>query len=539
MSKSLWALCLPFIALSSLSFNAMGADQSIMQAQKLMQTLSATKQLYVDEVDESKLVDDAITGMLEKLDPHSVYIPAKDVEKANEVLTGGFDGIGVQFQMLKDTLFVVQAIPGGPSEKVGIVAGDRIISANDTSIVKMKSIDIQKRLRGKKGTRVKVEVVRRGQKNPIVFNITRDKIPIYSVDAAFMAAPKVGYIRVSSFSANMVEQFGDSLRVLINRGAENLILDLQGNGGGYLVAAFQLANHFLPNKDMMIVYTEGAHAQREEMKSNGMGWFQKGKLVVLVDESSASASEILSGAIQDWDRGVIVGRRTFGKGLVQRPLTLNDGSQIRLTTGRYYTPSSRCIQRPYDSGADNYRHDLIDRYNRGEMTDADKIHFPDSLKCYTLVNKRTVYGGGGIMPDVFVPVDTTRYSDFHRDLLAKGTINKFVTNYVDKNRKDLTKTYNLKQKGAFEKFKEKFSLEESDLKILLAEAEKDSVKFNQEQYDKSKDLIKFQLKALIARNLWSTNEYFQIWCLRDPSFLKALDILGDEKMYENCLKGGK
>lgn len=391
-------------------------------SRKLQLAEFAISNLYVDQVDENKLVESAIVKMLEQLDPHSTYSDPEEVKALNEPLQGNFDGIGIQFNMATDTLFVIQPVSGGPSEKVGILAGDRIIEVNDTVIagVKMTTEDVMRRLRGKRGTEVTVKVMRRGVKELLPFTIKRDKIPVYSLDASYMVDKKIGYIRVNRFAATTGKEFADALHRLQKEGMRDLILDLQGNGGGYLNAAIELANQFLGKKEL-IVYTEGRRNPRAEFDAEGNGDFLNGRLVVLVDEFSASASEIVTGALQDWDRAIVVGRRTFGKGLVQRPIDLPDGSMIRLTVARYYTPSGRCIQKPYES-IEQYNKDLIDRYNRGEMLSADSIHFPDSLKYKTLKLGRTVYGGGGIMPDYFVPVDTTMYTDYYLALRDKGAI---------------------------------------------------------------------------------------------------------------------
>ena len=400
-------------------------------SRKLQLAEFAISNLYVDQVDENKLVESAIVKMLEQLDPHSTYSDPEEVKALNEPLQGNFDGIGIQFNMATDTLFVIQPVSGGPSEKVGILAGDRIIEVNDTVIagVKMSTEDVMRRLRGKRGTEVTVKVMRRGVKELLPFTIKRDKIPVYSLDASYMVDKKIGYIRVNRFAATTGKEFADALHRLQKEGMRDLILDLQGNGGGYLNAAIELANQFLGKKEL-IVYTEGRRNPRAEFDAEGNGDFLNGRLVVLVDEFSASASEIVTGALQDWDRAIVVGRRTFGKGLVQRPIDLPDGSMIRLTVARYYTPSGRCIQKPYES-IEQYNKDLIDRYNRGEMLSADSIHFPDSLKYKTLKLGRTVYGGGGIMPDYFVPVDTTMYTDYYLALRDKGAIVQMNLKLVD------------------------------------------------------------------------------------------------------------
>ncbi len=529
-------------------------------SRKLNMVLYSIENLYVDKVDDDKLVDDAIVSLLKELDPHSNYLNQEEVKEMNEPLQGNFEGIGIQFNMLTDTLYVVSVISGGPSEKVGLLAGDRIIQVNDSLIagVKMKNTDIMKRLRGKKGTTVDVKVLRGNVPGLIDFKIVRDKIPIHSLEASYMIDKETGYIRLNRFAATSHDEFLDAFNILKSKGMKNLIFDLQDNGGGYLNAAIDIANEFL-NGDKTIVYTEGLRQKRDDAKASGKGVFETGKLVVLINETSASASEIVAGALQDWDRAVLVGRRSFGKGLVQRPIPLPDGSMIRLTTARYYTPTGRCIQKPYEKGdADSYNKDLADRYNHGEMISADSIHFPDSLKYYTLENKRIVYGGGGIMPDYFIPVDTSRYTVFHRNIIAKGIVNKLTMNYIDKNRDELKKDY-----PTFKKFNENYFVSDDMMNELLNRAKedkiaskKDTTKVSQsempestdsssqgltekdmEEYKKSEPLIRLQLKAIIARDLWDMNEYFQVMNQDNESYKKALEIIEDNNKYNKLLKG--
>lgn len=487
---------------------------------KLTLAQFAIANLYVDETDADKLVESAIMGMLEELDPHSTYSNAEEVKKMNEPLQGNFDGIGIQFNIAEDTLFVIQPVSGGPSEKVGIRAGDRIIMVNDTLIagVKMTTDDITRRLKGPKGTKVDVKVVRRGVDEPLSFTIKRDKIPVYSLDASYMITSKIGYIKINRFGATTYEEFMDALASLKGQGLQDLILDLQGNGGGYLNAAIDIANEFLGAGEL-IVYTEGRRNPRREFFAKGDGKHQSGRLVVLVDEYSASASEIVAGAVQDWDRGVVVGRRTFGKGLVQRPIDLPDGSMIRLTVARYYTPAGRCIQKPYES-IEKYNADLIERYNRGEMMSADSIHFPDSLKCSTLKKGRIVYGGGGIMPDYFVPVDTALFTKYHSQLSNKGVLLKVHFQWIDAYREEWMKEY-----GDYAVFCKKFELDDAMMQQLIAEGEKEGVKFDEEQYQRSESLIKLQLKALIARDLWDMNEYYHTINVVNESVNKAVELL--------------
>ena len=519
-----YAYCLLLTLTSILICNSLSA-QSNQAARKLQLAEFAISRLYVDEVNEEELVEKAITSMLEELDPHSTYTNAEEARKMNEPLEGEFEGIGIQFQMMEDTLLVVQPVSGGPSEKVGILAGDRITAVEDTLIagVKMSTEEIMSRLRGPKGSVVKLTVIRRDIDEPLTFEVKRDKIPIYSLDASYMIAPTIGYIRLNKFGANTIEEFQAALSKLQGQGMKDLILDLQGNGGGYLNAAIDLANEFLPQKSL-IVYTEGKASKRSEFVAKGNGNFLKGKLVVLVDEYSASASEIVSGAIQDWDRGTIVGRRTFGKGLVQRPIDLPDGSMIRLTIARYYTPSGRCIQKPYVKGEEeDYDNELVKRLEHGELMHADSIHLPDSLMFKTKRLGRTVYGGGGIMPDYFVPIDTTLYSDYHRDLVAKGVVIKTTLNYIEKNRKALTKSYR-----KFDDFNRKFEVSNELLDELRKEGEKSGVAFNETEYNTSLPRIKAQLKALIARDIWEMSEYYQVMNLTDDVVQQALKIIEKE-----------
>ncbi len=506
--------------------------------QKVQTTMYAISKYYMDTVNTEQLVDNAIVGMLENLDPHSKYIPKKEVQKMNEPLDGKFEGIGVMFQMMKDTLLVIQTISGGPSEKVGIRAGDRIVFVNDSTIagVKMQNTDIMKKLRGPKGTPVRVKVLRRGVKELIEFKIIRDIIPIYSIDASYMVDKTIGYIKINKFSETTLDEFNAAMSKLQSKGMKSLIIDLQDNGGGYLNTAVKLASCVLP-ANKLVVYSEGVNQLREVFNTSGKPQFEKGDIVVLVDESSASASEILSGSIQDWDRGLIVGRRTFGKGLVQKPIPLPDGSIIRLTTAQYFIPSGRCVQRPYKDNLKDYDKDLIERYNRGELMHEDSISFPDSLKYYTLNSKRPVYGGGGIMPDIFVPLDTTKYTKYHRNLAAKNVLNDFVLNYMEKNRGELETKYQPKSdeknaEAGLLNFINKFNISEKDLSAIKEAGDKEKVEFNEEQFEKSKNLIKKQVKAMIARDLWDTGAYYQIMNDENPIFQKGVEALQNKELYK-------
>jgi len=479
--------------------------------------------LYVDSVDETKLVEDAIRGMLDKLDPHSSYSTPKEVKALSEPLNGNFEGIGVQFNMMEDTLLVIQPVTNGPSEKVGIIAGDRIVSVNDTAIagVKMSKEEIMKRLRGPKGTKVHLGVMRTGISDMLKFTVVRDKIPVKSIDATYMIRPSIGYIRIGSFGATTYAEFIESLQSLRQQGMEHLILDLQENGGGYLKAAVDVANEFLKEDDL-IVYTEGRKVTRADYSADGDGKFQTGKVVVLVDGYTASAAEIVTGAIQDQDRGIVVGRRTFGKGLVQRPIDLPDGSMIRLTIAHYYTPSGRCIQKPYTKGAGkDYAMDMLNRLKSGELTSADSIHFIDSLKYETLREHRVVYGGGGIMPDEFVPLDTTIYTRFHRELAAKSIIIQQNLRYVDNHRKELQQRWT-----SFDDFKQNYEIPQSFVQAIIAEGEKQGIKpKDDEELERTLPYLCLQMKALIARDLWDMSEYFSVFNERNSIVRKALEVI--------------
>lgn len=490
------------------------------ELQKLLVAQSAISALYVEEVDEQKIVEQAIIGMLEELDPHSTYLTPEENDKSNETLMGSFEGIGVQFNMIDDTLFIVQPIPDGPSEKMGILAGDRIVTVNDTAIagVKMSQEAIMKRLRGPKGTKVDLGINRRGVDELLHFVIVRDKIPVNTVDAAYMISPGTGYIKVSSFGATTVQEFEEKLQELRSKGATSLILDLQGNGGGLLMAAVGIANEFLA-RDQMVVYTEGRRSPKSGYLADGRGRFRDGKLVVLIDEYSASASEIVSGAVQDWDRATIVGRRSFGKGLVQRPIEFHDGSLIRLTVAKYYTPVGRCIQKPYGKDVD-YGDDILERLHHGELTNPDSIHFPDSLKYSTMVKHRTVYGGGGIMPDIFVPLDTTRTNQYYRKVTAKNVVLNTSMQYAEHNRRMLQRRYK-----TFDEYSRGFEVENDILKLFRDKAADAKVDFDEEQYNECLPIFKTQLKAGIARLIWGMNAYYQVVQSLDETIQRAVKYM--------------
>ncbi len=490
---------------------------------KLQYAEFAINNLYVDSVDEQKLVEDAIRGMLDKLDPHSSYSTPKEVKELNEPLNGTFEGIGVQFNMMQDTLMVIQPVTNGPSEKVGIIAGDRIVSVNDTAIagVNMSKEEIMKRLRGPKGTKVNLGVIRSGIKDRLNFTVVRDKIPVKSVDATYMIRPGIGFIRIGNFGSQTYDEFKESLEKLQAQGMQDLILDLQENGGGYLKAAVDIADEFLQQGDM-IVYTDGRTVPRNEYKAHGGGRFTTGKVVVLVDGYTASAAEIVTGAIQDQDRGLVVGRRTFGKGLVQRPIDMPDGSMIRLTVAHYYTPSGRCIQKPYTKGGGkDYAMDMLNRLKSGELTNVDSIHFADSLKYETLREHRTVYGGGGIMPDYYVPLDTTVYTRFHRELAAKSIVIQSNLRYVDNHRKELKKRWQ-----SFDDYKQHYEVPQSLVDEVIAEGKKQKIEPRDEaELTKTLSYLRLQLKALIARDLWDMSEYFSVFNERSEIVKKALEVI--------------
>ena len=493
---------------------------------KLEALLYHIDRMYVDSVDDQHLVDQAIVAMLEELDPHSIYIPKEELQQVNEPLKGNFEGVGIQFNIIRDTIYVVDAIAGGPSERLGIRAGDRIVRIEDEVVagVGFRNSDVMDRLRGRKGTKVKVGILRRGEQELLDFTITRDKIPIHSVEASYMAAPGVGYIKVSRFSATTMKEFKDALSALREEGMRDLVLDLQGNGGGYLRTAVEMADEFLGERQL-IVYTEGRSTPRDNTYATAAGGFERGRLAVLIDEGSASASEIVTGAVQDWDRGVVIGRRSFGKGLVQRPVMLPDGSAVRLTVSRYYTPSGRCIQKPYDEGVEAYRQERLERLRRGELSSADSVHPIDTMRYYTM-NKRVVYGGGGVMPDIFVPLDTSQSSRLFSGLVRRGVLNTTAISYVDAHRQELHRAH-----PDVADFQERFQVDEDLYALLWTEAAKEGVEQDEEDLVRSRELIELRLKALIARDLWNTSAYWQVINPGNPvdhSFRKALNALSDD-----------
>ena len=532
---SVVALCL-----LPLATQAQGKDKGefkLTPDRKLLMAEQVIERFYVDSVDAGNMVQDAIVAMLKTLDPHSSYSDPEETKELTTPLEGNFSGIGVQFNMLNDTLFVIQTTSGGPSEKVGILPGDRIVQAGDSVIAgrKLPNSRIIKTLRGPKGSEVDLKVLRRGEAQPIVFHVVRDDIPVYSVDAAYMADPTTGYIRVSRFGEETDKEFEAALEKLHKQGMKNLIVDLEDNGGGYLQAAHQLASHFLDKGDM-VVYTDAPKMGRTVYAVEKSGNFNKGRLVIMANQYSASASEILSGAVQDNDRGLIVGRRTFGKGLVQRPFPFPDGSMIRLTVSRYYTPSGRSIQKPYAPGdEESYRKDMLHRYEAGEFSSADSIHLPDSLRFETLHNHRPVYGGGGIMPDLFVPIDTTAFTPYYRNLVAKGVLNRFCITYVDRNRSQLNREY-----PDVDVFIAKFNVDSAMMNDIVQLGVADSVKLDSAQLGRSRPMIETIVNGIIARDLFDTSAYFRVVNPQlSPVYREALGLINDERRYNRLLREGR
>ncbi len=483
------------------------------------QVLRLIEKRYVDSVDMSTLEQETIEDLLSKLDPHSVYITAEDFNRSNEVLEGNFEGIGIEFYILNDTIYIVSAIPGGPSESLGIRSGDKIIKVDDKVVAgkKITNADVGKYLRGEKGSKVKVSIMRNHQPKLLDFNITRGTIPLNSVDVSYMVNEKVGYIKVSSFGSTTYDEFFEALKKLKKSGLESLILDLRGNSGGYLNTAIMIADELLADKKL-IVYTEGKSSPKKEEFATSAGNFEDGKLIVLVDEGSASASEIVAGAVQDWDRGIIVGRRSFGKGLVQEQATLADGARLRLTIARYYTPTGRCIQKPYNMNKEEYLSDLQNRYVHGEMIEADSI-LNKGHKAFKTPSGKIVYDGGGISPDVFIPIDTNDYSSFYAKAISEGVISEFVYAYADKHKSQM-KSYQ-----SLNSFISKFNVDDLLFNEFLKLATKNGIKARSEEIKKSKNSIQIQIKALFARQLFGSEGYYRIQQELDKGLLKSIELL--------------
>jgi carboxyl-terminal processing protease len=515
------SLVLLFACIFSSTFTYAQASQESID--KLFRALQIIKFHYVESIDDKSLTDNAIKGVLRELDPHSVYLTAEELREANEPLLGSFDGIGVQFNIINDTIVVVSPVPGGPSEKVGVLPGDKIvfIDGEKSTGSNVSNNFVLRKLRGERGSIVEIGVHRRNVPELLDFSITRDKIPINSIDAAFMATPEIGYIKLNRFSRTTMKEYREASNMLMAKGMKHLILDLNYNSGGFLDVAIDLADDFL-DRNRLIVYTEGNASPTQRFNSTNAGNFKNGKLVVLVNEGSASASEIVAGAVQDWDRGLLIGRRTFGKGLVQRPFDLPDGSAIRLTTARYHTPTGRSIQKPYEEGTDEYYQDLANRLRTGELVSPGNVNLPDSLKYLTMRNKRVVYGGGGIMPDFFIPLDTNRVSGFYSRLLRSGTINTFSIEYANEHRGNL-----LKQYPNVDEFINQFNVDSSLLQQLYNYADRQGITRNSD--DPANDIyLNNQLKALIARSLWDFSAFIQVMMQMDDAYLRAVEIIQDD-----------
>ena len=492
---------------------------------KFREILNYVDKDYVDTVNTEDLVDYSIEKMLEKLDPHTTYIPSKDLEMARTQLESDFDGIGIEFNIFKDTVYVIAPFNGGPAETAGLRAGDKIVSVNGQPMVgtDLENSSVFTKLRGPRGTKVRVGIIRKASKAPVEFTITRNRIPQYSIDAAYMVDNTTGYIKVNRFASNTYDEFKKSLSQLKRQGMQQLVLDLRGNPGGYMDRATNMADEFLSG-DKLIVYTDGKEARYDQkIKAFQPGIFEKGALVVLIDEGSASASEIVAGALQDNDRALIVGRRSFGKGLVQAPIPLDDGSELRLTISRYYTPSGRSIQKPYThDGKEDYGKDVMKRYEHGEFFNADSIKFDPKLKYYTS-KRRLVYGGGGIMPDYFVPLDTTHRTKYLDELISDNVIREYAFNYWAEHRKEL-------EKLSFNDFRTKFTVSEGMMQELVALGSRAGIKTDAQELGRSKDYIRNQVKALLAKSIFQSskqgynNEFYQISYERDPVYQRALQL---------------
>lgn len=501
------------------------------QTFKFGKVLEWIDRYYVDSVNEEQLVENAIIELLNELDPHSSYLSRDEVARLNEPLQGSFEGIGVTFAILKDTIYIIKAIEEGPSFRAGILPGDRILAIEGKNVAGngITTQEVYDQLRGRKGTSVTVTVKRTGEEYLRSFTMERDEIPIYSIDAVYKVDNNIGYIKINRFSQTTGEEFARAIESLKKQKVNSLILDLTGNGGGYLEAAINLADQFL-DEDKLIVYTEGSNSPKKDYLATRAGSFEKGHLVILIDEGTASASEIVTGAVQDWDRGIVIGRRSYGKGLVQKPLLLPDQSLIRLTVAKYYTPTGRLIQKPYDKGKDAYDLDLLNRYQHGELAHKDSIRLDDSLKFYTLRNSRLVYGNGGIMPDYFVSIDTSYYSAYYRRLVSADLLNHFVLHYLDANRYKL-----LRQYPEFEGFKNEFQPDGEFMSAFHHFVGEQSESPADTDYLQSDAHIRMLLKAFIARNLWSTSEFYSVSNELDPNFETAVTILRNWDKYEVML----
>ncbi|MCS7073927.1 MAG: S41 family peptidase, partial [Bacteroidia bacterium] len=494
---------------------------------KFEEVVNFVNKNYMEEVNNEKLIDDAIQGLLEGLDPHSFYIPAVEMKEVDEQMSGSFEGIGVEFNILEDTIFVVAPISGGPSEKLGILSGDRIVKINDENVagIGITNNDVMKRLKGPKGTTVKVSIKRAGVSKLIDFTIERDKIPVYSVDYSYMVDAKTGYIKISRFAETTFREFREHLTKLKSAGMENLLLDLRGNPGGYMQMAQLIADEFL-SEGKLVVYTKGrtpeSHSRYEA--TSAVGDFEKGALVIMIDQGSASASEIVTGAVQDWDRGLVVGTRSFGKGIVQTQKKLADGSAIRLAISKYYIPSGRCIQKPYNKSAKEYSREVYERYESGELYDESKIKLPDSLKFKTK-SGREVYGGGGVVPDVFVPRDTTGASEYLTNLYVNNVFRQFAVRYSEK-----TNLKNIYPDG--KTFSDKFVVTDAILKEFKAFAAEKSVPLVEKDFKTSQKIIELQIKAFIGRTVFNNDGFYPTLHKADNTFQKAYNLIPAAKELE-------
>lgn len=515
---------------ATMAMAAQSGPMKLSAQQKLNAAEHIIDNFYVEDVNSDELATEAIKAMLKTLDPHSTYTTPEETKEFTAPLEGKFSGIGITFNMLEDTVYVIQTVSGGPSQKAGLLPGDRIVAANDTVLAgrKLKNTDVMKHLRGDEGTEVHLKV-KRGHEL-LDFELVRAQIPIYSVDEVFMADPTTGYIAVSRFGESTAREVREAIAALRKQGMKNLIIDLSGNGGGYLGAAFDMAGEFLP-RNTPVVSTSGRAVPAQTFVTDEQGDFLNGRVVVIVNQYTASAAEILSGALQDNDRGLVVGRRTFGKGLVQRPFPFPDGSMIRLTTSRYYTPSGRCIQKPYEKGkSEEYQLDLLNRMESGELWHADSIPQPDSLRYETLRRHRTVYGGGGITPDVFVPVDTSYYSAYYRDLTAKAVLNRTVVSYVDEHRAELLREYPTE-----DAFYAGFELPDELVRAMIERATESGLQFKADEWERSAPLVRAVMKGLICRDLYEKGSYYRAVAPMNNDFKEALKLINDEKRYKELL----
>ena len=518
--------CTVFCSLTPMGLQAQSSDKDMTPqeaAQKFGTLMRYVGQLYVDSVNIEDLTQRAIVSMLEDLDPHSVYFSADELKEADEPLNGNFEGIGVQFNIFQDTIMVVSPISGGPSEKLGIRSGDRIVTidGDNAAGIGITNRDVMKLLKGPKGTVVQVGIKRDGESELLAFDIVRDKIPIYSIDAAHMLDKRIGYIKVSRFAKTTMDELREALVDLKKEGMKDLVLDLQGNGGGMLRTAIEMSDEFL-SEDKLIVYTEGRSFERDNTYAQYKGLFEKGRLVVLVDEASASASEIVSGAVQDWDRGLVIGRRSFGKGLVQRPMRLPDGSAVRLTVQKYYTPAGRCIQKPYDDGVEAYRKEKFERYERGELMSLDSLELPDSLLFQTRIQKRDVYGGGGILPDIFVPLDTTYKSGTFSSILRKGLCSKYALEQVDAGRQDWEARH--PDETAFVK---DMTFTDAEIESFKAFLVVEGIDIDQEEWARSLPAIRLRLKAFYGRNIYNSRTFYRVIGGLNEALQEAVRVLND------------